>query len=344
MGQCAHLKHYATLPGCEVVALAEMHESKARAVAQRHGVPKTYARIEEMVACERLDGLVAAQPFTRHGVLMPELLKAGVPVFIEKPLASSLPVGRAILEQIQAANARVMVGYHKRSDPATARAKSEIDAFKASGEIGRMTYVRLTMPAGDWVAGGFEDLIVGQEADKPDYAALAQDPPDPDMDAVTWKAHESFVNYYIHQVNLLRHLLGEDYRVTWADRRGILLIGESAGGVTCEIEMTPYQTSVDWQESALVCFERGWVRLELPAPLAAFRAGRVEIFRDPGQGATPETCVPQLPWLGAMRAQAMNFLAFVRGEAAAPCDAREALKDLAIAGEYIRLASQRRTA
>ncbi|NQU45148.1 hypothetical protein HQ520_17835 [bacterium] len=135
----------------------------------------------------------------------------------------------------------------------------------------------------------------------------------------------------------MRHLLGEDYRVAWADPRGVLLIGESDSGIPCEIEMSPYRTTVDWQESALVCFEEGWVRFDLPAPLAAFRPGRVEVFKDPGNGAAPETRVPQLPWLNAMRSQAMNFLAVVRGDGKPPCEAEEALKDLAIAGEYIRM-------
>jgi predicted dehydrogenase len=290
-----------------------------------------------MIASEKLDGIVAAQPFSRHGQLLPVLLNAGVPIFIEKPLAASLPVGRSILEQIQAANARVMVGYHKCSDPATVLAKNEIDDLKSSGEMGKLTYVRLTMPAGDWVSGGFADLIQGEDSDKPDYTTQAQDAPDPEMDSETRQAHESFVNYYIHQVNLMRHLLGEDYRVSYADPRGVLLVGESLSGIPCEIEMTPYQTSRDWQESAMVCFERGWVRLDLPAPLAAFRPGKLEIFKDLGGGAVPEARVLQLPWLGAMRAQAMNFLAFVRGEADPPCDAEEALKDLVVAGEYIRM-------
>ena len=48
-----------------------------------------------------------------------------------------------------------MIGYHKRSDPASMYAKAEIDRLKASGELGRMTYVRILMPSGDWVAGGF---------------------------------------------------------------------------------------------------------------------------------------------------------------------------------------------
>ncbi|NQU41984.1 Gfo/Idh/MocA family oxidoreductase, partial [bacterium] len=127
MGQCAHLKHYVTLPDCQVVALAELHESKCKDVARRYGIPKTYARIEDMIESESLDGIVASQPFTRHGILVPALLKASAPIFIEKPLAASLPVARAILGQIQKSDIPVMVGYHKRSDPATAEAKSEID-------------------------------------------------------------------------------------------------------------------------------------------------------------------------------------------------------------------------
>ena len=49
----------------------------------------------------------------------------------------------------------MMIGYHKRSDPATMYAKAEIDRLKSTGELGAMKYVRITMPAGDWIAGGF---------------------------------------------------------------------------------------------------------------------------------------------------------------------------------------------
>ena len=80
----------------------------------------------------------------------------------------------------------------------------------------------------------------------------------------------------------MRHLLGEPYHVTYADPSGVLLAGQSESGVAGAIEMSPYRTTIDWQESALVCFEHGYVKLELPAPLACNRPGRVEIFRDPG--------------------------------------------------------------
>ena len=340
MGQCAHLRNYVALPECEVVALAELRPDVLARVAGRYGVGKTYPDHKAMLAAEKLDGIVAVQQFTRHGLLLPELLRAGVPVFIEKPLARCVEAGEQIARAAKESGTWIMVGYHKRSDPATIRAKAEIDRLRASGELGKLRYVRIVMPAGDWIAGGDADLITGSSPPP----ALAHDPPPADMDDATAGEHEKFVNYYIHQVNLMRHLLGEPYRVAYADPSGVLLAVRSESGVAGAIEMSPYSTTIDWRESALVAFERGYVKLDLPAPLAVNRPGRVEIFQDPGGGATARTIVPQLPWVHAMRQQAANFLSAIRGDAPPPCGVDEALEDLRVAREYIRLWKESRRA
>ncbi len=333
MGQCAHLKNYATLPDCEVVALAEIRPELAQKVAARYGVPRVYKTHDEMLALEKLDGIVSSQPFSRHGILVPELLKARVPIFIEKPLAASVAVGEKVLRAVEESGTWLMIGYHKRSDPATIYAKAEIDRLRASGEIGPMRYVRILMPAGDWIAGGFVDLVKTSEP----YPQLESDPPADDMDGETYAKYVSFVNYYIHQVNMLRHLLGESYEVAHADPAGVLLVGKSASGITCTIEMSPYLTTRGWQESALVAFKRGYVKIEFPAPLAVNRPGRVEILLDPDEKTTPRTIVPHLPWIHAMRQQAINFIRAIRGEAKPPCGPQEALEDLKVARDYIRL-------
>ncbi len=333
MGQAAHLRNYATVPGCEVAAIAELRSELGRKVAARYGVPRTYKDHREMLAAEELDGIVASQPFTRHGVLVPELLEAGIPVFIEKPLAGSVEMAEKIVRAVEESGTWLMVGYNKRSDPATVCAKGEIDRLKASGELGPMRYVRILMPPGDWIAAGFTDLVTTDEA----MPELEWDPPPGDMDEETYKAYLSFVNYYIHQVNLMRHLLGEPYRVAYADPSGVLLAVQSESGVAGTIEMAPYNTTIDWQESALVAFERGYVKLGLPAPLACNRPGSVEVLRDPGGQAVPQTVVPRLPWVHSMRRQAVNFVKAMRGEARPPCEAAEALEDLKVARDYIRL-------
>ncbi|HOF88514.1 MAG TPA: Gfo/Idh/MocA family oxidoreductase, partial [Armatimonadota bacterium] len=96
MGQCAHLKNYVGLPGVEVVAIAELQRARAQKVAARYGIPRVYPSHVEMLAHEQLDGIVASQPFTRHGVLLPELYQAGIPVFTEKPLCGAIEVGENI--------------------------------------------------------------------------------------------------------------------------------------------------------------------------------------------------------------------------------------------------------
>ena len=333
MGQCAHLRNYATLPECDVVALAEPRAKTAQLVATHYSIPNVYSDFSEMLAAEKLDAVVASQPFDRHGVLVPELLKSGIPVFTEKPIAGTVASGERIVAADAAADGFLMVGYHKRSDPATMWTVEQIKALKESGELGRLTYVRILMPAGDWVERGFDTAINGGD----DPLTLEMDPPADDMDDDTFMHYTCFVNYYIHQVNLARHLLGENWSVTYADPSGVMLAGTSDSGAAVTIEMTPYATSEGWEESALVAFEKGYFSLQLPPPLAIGRAGTVELYKDLGQGTTPMRTMPRLRCVGAMRQQATNFLAAVRGDRPPLCNAADALADIKLAREYIRL-------
>lgn len=335
MGQAAHLRNFVMVPNCEVVALCDIKPDHAAQVAQKWGIPHTYTSHQHMLANHELDGIVAIQPFTRHGSIIPELLSYGKPILTEKPIAASIAQGERIVAAARAHHTWVMVGYHKRADPAVVYAKAEIARLVASGELGKMTYIRILMPAGDWIANGFV-----QNIPSPDITdSLPHDPPPSDMDADSYAAYVTFVNYYIHQVNLMRHLLGEDWQVTHAAPSGHLLVGQSTTGVTCSIEMSPYQTSVDWQESALVCFERGWINIELPAPLAFTRPGRVTIMRDPlpTSATPPSTTSPHLPWVHAMWQQAQCFVNAVAGTAQPLCTAQEALSDLLLARAYLSL-------
>lgn len=332
MGQCAHLRNYVITPGCSVVALAELRPRLGKLVGERYSVAKVYTNHREMLRNEKLDAIVAIQQYAIHGTLIPELLQTGLPVLTEKPLANSVEAGEKIVAAERASQGRLFVGYHKRSDPATLWARRLIEQWKASSEMGAMRYVRITMPPGDWMAEGFSHRITTDEA----VPALPTDPPPAGMNEATAKRYDVFVNFYIHQINLIRFLLGENYSINYADPSGVLLAGASESGVACALEMAPFRTTIDWQESALVAFEKGWIRLELPAPLAIDRPGRVTVFEDKGNGE-PRTYSPTLPFVHAMRRQAELFVAAVRGEKTLLCRAEEALQDLRLARTYIEL-------
>jgi len=335
MGQCAHLRNYIAERDCAVVALAELRPRIRTEVATRYGVPRAYADHREMLKTEKLDGIVAIQPFDLHGQLLPDIFAAapGVPVITEKPIARSLEAAQTILDAAAKHGTPLHIAYHKRSDPAIIHARDLIAQWKKSGEMGAMRLVRLAMPPGDWSASGFSHLI---GSDDP-YPQVTRDPSPAGMDDATARDYTTFVNYYIHQVNLMRHLLGEDYEVTHADPSGVLLNVRSISGVAGTLEMAAFRTTVEWQESAFIAFEKGWIRVELPAPLAIDRPGRITVYRDPGAGAAPTTSEVTLPLIHAMRQQARFFLEAIRGKATPLCGPDEARRDLLAAKRYIEL-------
>lgn len=332
MGQCAHLKNYVLIPECEVVAICEKKNLLASKVAERYGIKKVYNDFTVMLENEEFDAIVASQPFTRHLVVLREILKAGKPVFIEKPLANCVENGEKIIKEIEKSGTWVMVGYHKRNDPAVIYAREKIEKFKETLEIGRMKYIRIMMPPGDWIEGGFNDLIKTDETIFLDY-----DPVPENMDEKTFQFYTQLVNYYIHQINLMRYLMGESYQVKYAERSRVLMAVESQSGIPGVIEMAPYATKIGWQEKAWVFFEKGFIEISLPAPLTRNRAGSLKIYRDTPE---PETLTPHLPPVSAMYQQAVNFIQSVKGIAKPACTAQESLEDLKIALQYVRLQSK----
>jgi predicted dehydrogenase len=52
-------------------------------------------------------------------------------------------------------------------------------------------------------------------------------------------------------------------------------------------------------------------------------------------GQVPTTTIPTLPWIHAMRQQAIHFVNAIRGERTPLCTAEEGLKDLYVAKQYI---------
>ncbi len=333
MGQMAHLRNYAALPECEVAAVSELRPHLGQEVARRYGVPKVFKNHLEMLDQCELDGIVASQPYSHHVSLLPDILKRKIPLFTEKPLAISVESGAKLAALTEELQTLYMVGYHKRSDMAMEYAVRIIREWKESGQYGAMRLVRATMPPGDWVAGGNQGYCDSGEI----YPILEMESKPENMDQASFNEYNSFVNYYIHQVNALRFLLQEPYKVTYASSSGALLAGESHSGVTVTLEMAPYEIRYGWDESYLVGFEHGYVLVELPAPLASQLPGRVTIMRDSTQELAPITETPVLPRRHAMLNQAANFLAAIRGDRPAPCTVCEALEDLKVAMEYIRL-------
>ncbi|MHC1695242.1 MAG: Gfo/Idh/MocA family protein [Eubacteriales bacterium] len=153
MGQLAHLQNYVQLDECEVVAVADARPELAKKVAAAYGIPTVYENYNDLLADKSIVGVVASQQFSNHVNIVPDVLNAGKHILTEKPLCIFADNGRPLVKLAQDKGLIHMVGYHKRSDPATEYAMNVINGWKSTGEVGAMRYIRLTMPPGNWVGG-----------------------------------------------------------------------------------------------------------------------------------------------------------------------------------------------
>ena len=335
MGQLAHIRSYALLrEDCELVALAEPRQHTAEQVAARFGIGRVYRDHHELLESEQLDGIVAPQKYAHHGALLPELYPHVHHLFTEKPLALGPATGDRLASLAREAGCVHMLGYHRRSDPATVEAKRTVDDWRASGELGELRYLRICYSRGDWIANAQAALIDAGEKPPP----MADEEPPAEFagdDEALW-ALSNGTDELVHPLNLLRHFLSERYRLAFTHASGRLYAFESESGIPATIEVAPYRVTVGLEEELLVAFDRGYVRLR-PAPsLAVNRAGALEVYSDPRAGATPERRSPQVPWIDPMQAQAANFLRVCRGEIAPPTDVAEAAEDLHLVSEMVR--------
>ena len=121
--------------GVRLAAIADPSEP-ARSFAAGLGVA-WYGDLDDLLQAEELDGIVLATPNALHLSGALAVIARGIPVLVEKPLATCFADAMRIAEAAQAARVPVLVGHHRRHNPILCAAR----ACVASGRLGRLTAV-----------------------------------------------------------------------------------------------------------------------------------------------------------------------------------------------------------
>ncbi len=131
----------------ELVAVCDLDADRARAFARQFGAERAYTDHDEMLANERLDGVLICTGYDAAGRptyprLAVDCMEAGCHVWMEKPPASSC----AEIERMQEASAHTgrhaMVGLKKMFFPANEKAAELVRA----PEFGAVSYVSIQYP------------------------------------------------------------------------------------------------------------------------------------------------------------------------------------------------------
>lgn len=108
--------------GLELVAVVARRRDRATRAAAQWGARQAFTDVREMLASVNLDGVIMSVHPSAYGPLISTCLNAGVPVFCEKPGASSAAEATELAALSERVSVPIVVGYMKRFAPAYKRA------------------------------------------------------------------------------------------------------------------------------------------------------------------------------------------------------------------------------
>lgn len=122
MGQ-HHARVYHELKGAELVAVVDADFDRAEEVAEKYGA-RAYSTIGEALNVGQIEVATIAVPTIHHLSAARPLLKRGIPLLIEKPLAHDIQQAQQLVELAAETETMLQVGHIERYNP-TIRALSK---------------------------------------------------------------------------------------------------------------------------------------------------------------------------------------------------------------------------
>ena len=123
-----HFRNLRAIPGVELAAFCDVVRERAEAAAAQYNPQaRVYANHHDLLAAGGLDAVYVTVPPFAHGEIELAVLDAGLPMYVEKPVALSLDLARHVEARIAERDALVCVGYHWRYTPATERVQELLD-------------------------------------------------------------------------------------------------------------------------------------------------------------------------------------------------------------------------
>jgi predicted dehydrogenase len=145
---------YVHHPRTDLVAFCDLDEARLKGAGARYGVGTLYRDVDQMLSRERLDLVAVATRTDFHHRLAIQVLKHGVHVIVEKPVATTLAEADEMIATADACGVRLAVHHQERVGPL----HRKLQALVRGGAIGDVKSVFLR---GKGYYGGYELMNIG---------------------------------------------------------------------------------------------------------------------------------------------------------------------------------------
>src|SRR5690606_36500649 len=122
---------YKTL-NSRLIAVVSRTKEKAEDYARRHAVPKVYGDVATLLEDPEIDIVYIATPPSTHKNYALQVMQAGKPVYVEKPMAKSLKEATIMHDTAKKTGISLFVAFYRRALPYFTRIKQLVD----DGKIG----------------------------------------------------------------------------------------------------------------------------------------------------------------------------------------------------------------
>lgn len=126
--------------GSEIVAVMRRDKEKARDYASRHNIKKWYDNANDLINDNDVNAVYIATPPGSHYEYAIAAIKAGKPVYIEKPMAASYEECVEINKVSEETGVPCFVAYYRRTLPYFLKVKQLID----DGKLGDISTVQIS--------------------------------------------------------------------------------------------------------------------------------------------------------------------------------------------------------
>ena len=123
----------------KLVAVMRRNLDKAKDFAQRHGVPKYYGDASELINDPEINAIYIATPPSSHESYLEMTLKAGKPVYVEKPVTVNSASVQRMMEMEKKHDGKVSVAHYRRGLPLFDKIKQLVN----DGAIGKVKLILL---------------------------------------------------------------------------------------------------------------------------------------------------------------------------------------------------------
>ena len=222
------------LPGARVVAVCdaeEKHRRRAQGIAEKaQGTrPDALDRPAQLLDRSDVDAVLVALPCDLHARVYVAALRAGKPLYAEKPLAPTLTeCDQIILEAAKRPDLPVHVGFQRRSNP---RHREGVDLIRR-GDLGTLIEGRAAWVSSNGPVGGHDDWLARRE-----------------------RSGDWMVEQAVHVWDLFRWITGANpVRAYGIGRRDVFTHLQPDRDVTDH-----YSTSLEWPDGFHLSFVQSWV-------------------------------------------------------------------------------------